>query len=302
MNRRRAAILPLLVTVMLMTACGSAPGGTPGSAGATVNASETPTGADQGGGIASTAAVEPSPAPTTTAPPAPKTALEAIPPAPAQELEANRDKLYCPKGSQEGCYGYADMPSYLGQVVALLTPLFDGMYGVANRPAAFNYVPAGVAGPTACLKDDGTPDQYGSQDYSYCTADRAIYTGQDGLWSLYKGVGGAAAAVGYAHEWGHHIQNVMGVPEPETPEQNTVLEIQADCIAGAWVQHAAQSGYLDYPKDLGDMNALLTAIAPPDPGEAATPVQERINALLLGYNNGLPGCNSFFPGTPIYKG
>jgi hypothetical protein len=219
-----------------------------------------------------------------------------------QELEANRNKLYCPKASQEGCHSPADMAGYLGQVLGLLTPLFDGAYGVANRPAAFNYVPAGVTGATACLKDDGTPDAYTSQDYSYCAADRAIYTGQDALWSLYAGVGGAAPAVGYAHEWGHHIQVIMGVPAPETPQQNSVLEMQADCIAGAWVKQAAQSGYLQYPKDLGDMNALMAAIAPPDPGEAAIPVQERINALQLGYDGGLPGCNAFFPDTPIYKG
>jgi Putative neutral zinc metallopeptidase len=70
----------------------------------------------------------------------------------------------------------------------------------------------------------------------------AIYAGQDALWSPYNGVGGAAAAVGYAHEWGHHIQNVMGVPAPETPEESTALEAQADCIAGAWVHQSAQSG------------------------------------------------------------
>jgi hypothetical protein len=299
MDRRRAAV-PLLATVMLMSACGSAPGGTPGSAGATADASVTSTAGDQGGGTAG-AAPEPSAAPSATAPPAPPV-LVAITPAPAQELDADKDRRYCPKGSQEGCHGYADMPGYLGQVVGLLVPLFDGMYGVANRPAAFNYVPAGVTGPTGCLKDDGTPDQYASQDFSYCTADRAIYAGQDALWSLYNGVGGAAAAVGYAHEWGHHIQNVMGVPAPETPEENTALEAQADCIAGAWVQQAAQSGHLEYPADLGDTAALLAAIAPPDAGEAAAPVQERINALLHGYTDGVPGCNAFFPDTPVSKG
>lgn len=300
MHRRRAAI-PLLATVLLMTACGSAPGGTPGSAGATVDASGTPPAGAQGSGTTSASAAGPAPTPTATTPPAPTT-LVAILPATTAELDANKDKLYCPKGAPAGCHGYADMPGYLGQVVGLLVPLFDGMYGVANRPAAFNYVPAGVAGPTACLKDDGTPDQYVSQDFSYCTADRAIYAGQDALWSLYTGVGGAAAAVGYAHEWGHHIQHVMGVPEPETPEENTTLETQADCIAGAWVQQAAQSGHLEYPADLGDTAALLTAIAPPDAGETAAPVQERIDALLLGYNSGLPGCNAFFPETPVAKG
>lgn len=45
--------------------------------------------------------------------------------------------------------------------------------GVLNRPAAFNYVAAGLTGPKTCLKGEGMPDQFSSQDYSYCTVDRA---------------------------------------------------------------------------------------------------------------------------------
>ena len=110
------------------------------------------------------------------------------------------------------------------------------------------------------------------------------------------------SAVAYAHEWGHHVQTLMKVPEPETPEENAVLEKQADCIAGAWAQHAAQAGNLSYPADLGDLNAVMAAVAPPDPGEIAIPVADRVAAFQLGYTSGLPGCNSFTPETPILAG
>ena len=51
--------------------------------------------------------------------------------------------------------------------------MIDQQYGVVNRPAAFNYVAAGLTGPKTCLKREGTPDQFSSQDDSYCTVDGA---------------------------------------------------------------------------------------------------------------------------------
>jgi hypothetical protein len=58
-------------------------------------------------------------------------------------------------------------------VIAAVAPMIDQQYGVVNRPAAFNYVAAGLTGPKTCLKCEGTPDQFSSQDDSYCTVDRA---------------------------------------------------------------------------------------------------------------------------------
>lgn len=297
MNPRQAAPAALLAAALLLTSCSTA--STPPGAGATASSPGT-------------APAESSPAPTTTSasptPLPPPTQLVAVAPASVQELAANSDRLYCQIGSAEGCHSYEYMQSYLTHVIAVVAPMFDQQYGVANRPAAFNYVAAGLTGPIACLKDDGTPDQFSSQDYSYCTADRAMYVGQDELWNLYKTVGGAAPAIGYAHEWGHHIQNIVGVPVPETEEQNTLLENQADCVAGAWAAFAAKSAQLDYPGDVGDLNAILAAIAvdTPEPGVAPVPpdpaaLQERAASFMKGHDNGLAACNSYFPETPIVK-
>ncbi|CAI3801733.1 neutral zinc metallopeptidase [Pseudarthrobacter sp. MM222] len=302
MARHVAATIPLLLAAaaMLLTSC--SPGGTPPPAAGTTAAA---TGTSSPGGTATgtpTATAAETAAPTTTAPEPPPTTLKAAVPAPADKLAANRASLYCPKGATAGCRSYADMAGYFDTLLAAVTPLFDEKYGTVSRPAALYYVAAGLTGPTACLKDDETPDPYISTDLSYCSVDRAIYTGQDALWVLYNGVGFAAPAVAYAHEWGHHVQTFMQVPEPETPEENAVLEKQADCIAGAWAQHAAQAGNLNFPADLGDLNAVMAAVAPPDPGEVAVPVAERVAAFQLGYTSGLPGCNSFTPETPILAG
>jgi hypothetical protein len=130
----------------------------------------------------------------------------------------------------------------------------------------------------------------------------AIYAGQDALWSLYNGVGGAAAAVGYAHEWGHHIQNVTGGSGAGDARGKYRPGGPGGLHCRRLVQQAAQSGYLEYPADLGGTAALLAAIAPPDAGEPAAPVQERISALLHDYSDGVPGCNAFFSDTPVSKG
>jgi predicted small secreted protein len=297
MKPRQAAPVALLAAALLLTSCST--GSAPPGAGATASSPGT-------------APAESSPAPTTTSasptPLPPPTQLVAVAPATVQELAANADRLYCQLGSAEGCHSYEEMQSYLTHVIAVVAPMFDQQYGVANRPAAFNYVAAGLTGPIACLKDDGTPDQFSSLDYSYCTADRAMYVGQDELWNLYKTVGSAAPAIGYAHEWGHHIQNIMGVPVPETEEQNTLLENQADCIAGAWAGFAAKSAQLDYPGDLGDLNAALAAIAVDTPEPGVPPVapdpaalQERAGSFMKGHDNGLAACNSYFPETPVAK-
>ncbi|MCB5274849.1 hypothetical protein BJG92_02387 [Arthrobacter sp. SO5] len=297
MNSRQAVPIAVLAAAVLLTSCST--GSTPPGAGATASTTGTAT-------------AESSPAPTTTAasptPLPPPTQLVAVVPAAAGELAANADRLYCLPDSAKGCHSYEEMQSYLTHVIAVVAPMFDQQYGAADRPAAFNYVAAGLTGTIACLKDDGTPDQFSSQDYSYCTADRAMYAGQDELWNLYKTVGGAAPAIGYAHEWGHHVQNMMGVPVPETEEQNTLLENQADCIAGAWAGFAAKAGQLKYPGDVGDLNAVLAAIAvdTPEPGvppvaPAPAALQERANSFTNGHDNGLAACNSYFPETPVAK-
>ena len=47
-----------------------------------------------------------------------------------------------------------------------------------------------------------------------------------------------------AHEHAHHVQNLLGINQPVTPGESgptsgTVrLELQADCFAGAWADHA----------------------------------------------------------------
>ncbi|PVG83059.1 peptidase [Nocardioides gansuensis] len=101
----------------------------------------------------------------------------------------------------------------------------------------------------------------------YCPADQHIYLDttffQDVLEGQLGGQGGDfVEPYVLAHEYGHHIQNLMGtmgrVRTQKGPESDAVrLELQADCYAGMWTRDASDGDGILQGLDQGDIDEAL---------------------------------------------
>jgi predicted metalloprotease len=85
----------------------------------------------------------------------------------------------------------------------------------------------------------------------YCPADEKVYLDISFFKDLddrFGAPGDFAQAYVVAHEFGHHVQNLLGTSEqvrPGSQGQNSAsvaLELQADCYAGIWGHAASQRG------------------------------------------------------------
>jgi len=105
----------------------------------------------------------------------------------------------------------------------------------------------------------------------YCPNDQQIYLDLTFFQDMQRrfGAKGGPFAEGYvvAHEYGHHLQNILGLL-PEGGASSTGaqggqvrVELMADCFAGVWARHAADTGFLQPPSDQDITSALDAAAA-----------------------------------------
>jgi Putative neutral zinc metallopeptidase len=140
----------------------------------------------------------------------------------------------------------------------------------------------------------------GPEDFAhYCRPDEAIYYSPDALANHARRIGDFAPIVVIAHEWGHHVQRLVGL----TPEPGNAFELQADCLAGAYASEAGQQGLLD-PGDVteavqGSAEAGDPLGLPQDAPGAHGINDDRVISFMRGYLDGVTGCGLPLASAPV---
>ncbi|MFI4968741.1 MAG: neutral zinc metallopeptidase [Lysobacterales bacterium] len=154
----------------------------------------------------------------------------------------------------------------------------------------------------------------------YCPGDRQVYLDLDFFQEMqqrFHAAGDFARAYVIAHEVGHHVQNLLGIMDQveQSAQRGTPMqgaeglsvrqELQADCFAGVWANHAQQQ--LNW-LEAGDIEAALNAanqigddnlqkqsrgVVVPDSFTHGTSA-ERVRWFKSGFASGdLKGCDTF---------
>jgi predicted metalloprotease len=209
-------------------------------------------------------------------------------------------------------------PSTVNEFLTAVTKDVDdywtGVFKQAGRDeprVTYAWIPPGQTAASACGdgQDGGT---LGDSAAAYCMADDTIYISEQfatdiATGSLDRSLPGSANgyggtygdfAVAYvvAHEYGHQIQAELGLYERYGDQLPTsAFELQADCYAGTWANHAYENDELDD----GDVEEALNAAQAVGDFDASNPQhhgtpEQRADAWSTGFQAGDPSvCNQY---------
>ena len=217
--------------------------------------------------------------------------------------DAPVEEVQCPTEIEQiVCGAVEDVSEYW---IATYPQIGDGQY----REAFTNVFSGGVN--TGCGQASSQMGPF------YCPADEGVYFDLDFLVQMQQQLGAPgdlAAQYIVAHEYGHHVQNVLGVSTEVSQRQqqnpgdanrlSVALELQADCFAGAWARSADERGLLEQ----GEISEAIDAAAAVGDDRIQSQAgmrvdadtfthgssEQRVSWFRRGYDTGDPGrCTTF---------
>ena len=223
----------------------------------------------------------------------------------SEELDATGGARNLVIGSQDSAQPET-MEQFLTAVTEDVDAYWMDVFADADLPeprVGYSWIPAGQTAASVCGDESGG---LGDSAAAYCPGDDTIYISQKFASDIYSGsldealpgssqgygrtVGDFAVAYIVAHEYGHQIQDELGLFERYGGQVPTAaFELQADCYAGTWANRAAEENRLEE----GDaQEALDAALAVGDfdagnPSHHGTP-EQRAEAWQRGFEAGDP--------------
>lgn len=195
-----------------------------------------------------------------------------------------------------------ELPDYSGFTMPGLTPDnltesvltdIDAFWAAEFAANGNDYYAAGMIPVTEEM--NSSCGAFGPYDNpaAFCPLEDAVYYSVPLSQDITTSVGDFAWITVLAHEYGHHIQQVLGIEH----ELSIDRELQADCFAGSYARRALQQGFLQE----GDVTeAVLMNILGGDPVEMDETTQGahgssdyRVTAFMEGYFSGSTACMSY---------
>ncbi|WP_394278108.1 neutral zinc metallopeptidase [Microbacterium sp.] len=183
----------------------------------------------------------------------------------------------------------------------------------------------GYREPTLVIVEGSTSSACGTASNAtgpfYCPPEETVYI-DPAFWSIVRqqlgaDAGSLAQLYVLAHEYGHHVQNLIGVfeqyPRNGSGEESNAVrtELQADCFAGAWVDAAANQkddngvSYMKTPtqQEIDDALEAAAAVGDDHIQEQSGQVnpeswthgssEQRQRWFMAGYDGGVDACDTF---------
>ncbi len=160
-----------------------------------------------------------------------------------------------------------------GQFMSAILAMTEDVWTEIFAASGERYVP-----PTMVLFSGSVQSACGFSSAAtgpfYCPSDQSLYLDTSFFDELARmgGPGDFAQAYVVGHEVGHHVQNLVGSlqrahelqgaarSEAEANRLQVLVELQADCYAGVWANHANRSEQVLEPGDVQEGLAAAAAI------------------------------------------